>query len=200
MKTVHIVIGLLIVVYIIANVTRLGIGEILSIVTCVTTLIVAAVIFKTDLSGMFLAGMLMGTTVEFITEAYWDYSFNIYIWRDIPFFVILGWGFSFSMFVKFSNFIFKIATGQKDTLIDKRIIIFDAFLAPIWFIPYELLGMHALHLWKYSEVSNWNHILPIIEFPLEGVVGAFLFGMVLPTFVRHWGPELQFTCNARNNR
>jgi hypothetical protein len=205
MKLIHVFIGLFYVIYPIIHVrafhipgiqTFMGKGEWLSLVASFGGLLIAWLVFKKDLTGIYLAGMLMGLTVEYITAAYWTYHLNVYIWPGhhiwdrISFFIILGWGFSFSMFVLFSNWIFTSTTHLP--LTHPFIIIYDAILAPFWFIPYELLGMQKLHLWEYNvEISQWKTIIPFIKYPLEGVIGALFFGMVLPSFVRYWGNALK---------
>ncbi len=197
MKTVHVLIALFYLVYTAFNISQAGTGEWLSLGVSVSGLLIAKLIFKKDLTGMFLAGMLMGLTIEYITETYWQYSFKLFIWPgnpiwgDISFFVILGWGYSFSMFVLFSNWLFKKMTGLPVT--NPLVMVFDAILAPLWFIPYEILGMQVLHLWKYTTCSKWTTLIPILNYPVEGVIGAMLFGLVLPSFVRLWGNKLRAT-------
>jgi hypothetical protein len=197
MRYIHLAVAGLYAVYTIVHITQLGIGEWLTIAVAIGGLCITWMVFKKDITGMFLAGMLMGLMVEYITEAYWQYSFKVPIWRgahiwgDISLYVVLGWGYSFSMFVLFSDWAFKKIMHVP--ALDKRILLFDAVLAPLWFIPYELLGMQGLHLWQYTSCSEWITIIPILNYPLEGVIGAALFGLVLPSFVRHWEKELRFT-------
>ena len=197
MKIVHVLIGLFYIVYSGIHVTQLGIGEWLTLIIAIGGLLIAWFIFKKDLTGMYLAGMLMGLTIEYITEAYWKYSLKVFIWPnspiwgDISFYVFLAWGYSFSMFVLFSNWLFKKMTRLPVT--DARTIVFDMILSPLWFVPYEFFGMQILHLWGYTCCSGWTTIIPVLNYPLEGVIGAMLFGLVLPSFVRHLGDELRAT-------
>ncbi|MBD3242184.1 MAG: hypothetical protein GF331_16450 [Chitinivibrionales bacterium] len=51
--------------------------------------------------------------------------------------------------------------------------------------------MNLLGLWRYLPVTNWTTMVPLIQYPLEALVGAAMFAMVLPTFVRFWGPHLK---------
>jgi hypothetical protein len=184
MKFLHIGIALFYLIYSIVNFPQLGFGEWLIIgVTC-AGLLIGWLRFKKDLTGMFLAGVLMGLMVEYITEAYWHYNFKVFawpgnpIWGDISLYVVLGWGYSFSMFVLFTNWVY---TKAGVPLTKARTLFFDALLAPIWFIPYELLGMQVLHLWSYTPCSAWKSIIPGINYPIEGVIGSVLFGLVLPS-------------------
>jgi hypothetical protein len=197
MKYLHAILGLFYIIYAAINFSHLGIGEWLTIAVSLGGLLYARFVCKRDLTGMYLAGMLMGLMVEYITAAYWHYSLKVFvwpnarIWGDISLFVVLGWGYSFTMFVLFSNWLFRKTTHLP--LTSPWIILFDAVLAPFWFVPYELLGMHVLHLWEYTPCSGWNTIIPVIDYPVEGVVGSILFGLVLPSFVRHWGEKLKVT-------
>jgi hypothetical protein len=184
-------------VYTCLNITNLGVGEISSISVSVAMLLISWFVFKKNLTGMFLAGIMLGLSVEYLTEAYWEYYFNVFIYRDISLYVVMGWGYSFGIFILISNFIFAKLVGKKSPeTFDKRIILCDAILGPLWFILHEFIGMNLLHLWKYTECSHWTHVIPIIKYPIEGVVGAILFAAILPTFVRHWEKELQFTRNG----
>jgi hypothetical protein len=194
MKIAYSVLGILFLGYCIVHFSEIGKGEIITAVFCITALSVAWFGFKKDLSGMFVSGIILGTAVEFITEAYWDYSFKMFIWRDIPLFVIVGWGYSFSLFILLSDWVFKKVFRPKNIAVDdKRILLCDALLGPLWFVSHELLGMNVFHLWTYSKVSGWTYIIPVINFPWEGVIGAVLFATVLPTFVRHWEKAFRLT-------
>ena len=201
MKIVHVMLGLFYLVYTFFHIRQLGIGEIMSVTTTVISLLAAWFVFKKDLTGMFLSGIILGTAVEYLTEAYWDYTklmdangFNVFIYGDISLYVIMGWGFSFSVVILLSNWVFKsITRNNAELVVDARIIICDAVLGPVWFIMIEYLGMQVLHLWRYTECSNWTHIVPVIQYPFEGVIGAVLFAAILPTFVRHWEKKFRFT-------
>jgi len=204
MKIVHFLVVLFYLVYSLFNISRFGRGEWLPIIFAVVSLSISRIKFKKNFTGLYLAGMLTGLMVEYITEAYWKYSFNVYIWKDMSLYVVLGWGFTFTFFVVISNNLFKVTLKvwskifgkQKPIPVsvknDPRLILFDACLGIPWFVSYELIGMYALRLWEYRDVAGWDTIVPIINYPLEGIIGAFLFGMILPSFVRFWEPHLKF--------
>ncbi len=194
MKYFYGVIGFLMLGYIAINIPQLGRGEIMSAGTFVITLLVSWFVFKKDLTGMFVAAMILGVTVEWLTEAYWDYHLNVYIVRDISFFIIMGWGYSFTFFVLISNAIYKKVFHCKEVaLFDKRILIFDIIIGPLWFISNEFVAMKMLHLWDYSECARWNHIIPVLDYPFEAFIASILFALVFPSFVRYWGKEFQLT-------
>ena len=193
MKYLHWTIAFFYILYTSVHLSRLGIGEWASLLIFSCALLIARLVFKKNLTGMFLAGMILGAAVEFITEVYWDYHLNVYIWKDISLFVILGWGYSFSFFVLISNFVNRMMNSSKIIPPSNiRILLCDAALAPIWFIPNELIAMKVLHLWDYSAVSGFTQLIPWINYPLEAVIGSVALGMVMPTFIRHWEYELRF--------
>lgn len=171
----------------------MGIGEALTFVMYIGTIGVAKLKFKKDVTGMYMAGLLLGITVEYLTESYWDYHFKVSIWRDVPLYIIIGWSYSFTIFISISNAAYKKITGkQPDGNTGKGLLLCDAILGPIWFVPLELFAINGLHLWNISEAARWTHIIPWIHYPWEGVIGAALFALVLPTFVRRWESELRF--------
>ena len=193
MKYLHTVAGAAIIVYAAINCTKLGIGELLSFFQFWGIIIIAATVFKKDLTGMFFASMIFGAAFEWVTEAYWDYSLKVYLWRDISLFVIIGWGYSITIFVLLSNWIFGSLTRQKGTIkIDWRIIPCDMVVGTIWFVANEFLGMKILHLWAYSKASRWTHMVPGLDYPIEGIIGTALFSVIMSAFVRFWEKDFRW--------
>lgn len=215
MKYLHLAIALYYVVLTLANYGSLGIGEWVSIVQTPAFFFVTWFMMKRNYTGYYLAGVMMGLVVEYITEAYWEYSLNVFfakdtpVWNDISPYVVLGWGFSFTLFVLISDNLYpmvrrlfgsKVGGGRVGAGTDPWHLVFDAALGVPYFVAYELFGMNLLGLWRYLPVTNWTTIVPVIKYPLEALVGAALFAMVLPTFVRHWGPHLKATFGRQSSR
>ncbi|MBD3315216.1 MAG: hypothetical protein GF344_05470, partial [Chitinivibrionales bacterium] len=172
------------IIYMIAMVPRYGLGEWVEVIAWISTYWVFRLGLKRDVSGEYIAGIMLGATIEFLTEAYWDYNFEVYLYRDISLFVIMGWGYSFAYFLLFSELLYKALTGS--TVVrphDYRILLCDAVVGPVWFIGNEFIGMHVLRLWTYSSAANWVHKIPVINYPIEGLVACVLFSLTFPTFI-----------------
>lgn len=192
MKLFHLMVGIALLAYSVFNLPKFGIGEILVCSTFFPTLIITWFVFKKDVTGMLLAGMLIGLCIEFITEAYWNYSLIVYLYKDISLFVIMGWGYSFTLYLLLSGWLFRFIVRSKNVYAhDLRLLLMDIFIGPIWFLSNELLGMKGLHLWTYSECAGWTHPIPWLwGYPLEGVIGAIFLSTVMPSFVRYWAQPL----------
>jgi hypothetical protein len=186
MRYIHSVLGILLVLYSFINMTDFGLGEWMVCATFFPIPIIAWYCFKKDLTGMLFSGMLLGVTIEYITEIYWDYSLHVYLWRDISLFVIMGWGYNFTFYILLSGFFIRKVTKIKDDLRpDPKLILFDMFLGPVWFLSNEFLGMKVLHLWTYSKATGWtNNVSWLWNYPMEGILGAFFLCITLPSFVR----------------
>ncbi|MBD3343615.1 MAG: hypothetical protein GF401_00980 [Chitinivibrionales bacterium] len=180
-------------IYVLANVSLMGFGEWLATGTFIATWLLFKFVIHKDITGDLITGMIVGATVEYLTEAYWDYSMKVYIYKDISVFVIMGWGYSFTYFLYFSRILYKkLFNKNMVKLFDKRIILCDALVGPLWFIANEYVGMNIFHLWTYSSIAGWTHIIPVIHYPLEGVIGSIFFSITFPTFVRYWQKEFDF--------
>lgn len=206
MKYAHLAVALFYVVFTIVNIGSLGIGEWVAVAEAILFFVVTRGIMKKDYTGYYLAGMLVGLTVEYLTEAYWEYSLNVFfatttpIWNDISPYVVLGWGFSFTLFVAVSGWLFPRVRalfgaagvpGSASAVMDPWHLLFDAALGIPYFVVYEIFGMKVLGLWRYLPVSKWTTMVPVLDYPLEALIGAALFAMVLPAFVRSWGTRLR---------
>jgi hypothetical protein len=192
-----IVLALFLIFYFLWNIQKIGFGEWLASAIFILTITISFFIGK-DLTGMIFCGIIIGVFVEFLTEMYWDYSMKVYIYKDISLFVIMGWGYQFAFFVLLSNWLFKkVFRTNGDDAFKKRLLLFDTVFAPIFFIPHELIAMKWWHLWKYSDAAGWTHLVPLINFPLEAILGSMLLGLLFPTFVRHWEKSFRFTISIR---
>ena len=192
MKYLHILIGTSLLIYTILNILKFGIGEILVCSTFFPTLIIAWFAFKKDLTGMMLAGMLIGIAIEYLTEIYWVYSMKVYIWRDVSLFVIMGWGYNFTFYILLSGVLSRLLFKSKNAFAaDPKFIPMDMICGPVWFLSNELWGMKGLHLWNYSKYAGWTHTIPwLFNFPSEAIIGALFLCMVMPSFVRYWAHAL----------
>lgn len=142
---------------------------------------------KRNVTGEMICGTLIGIFIELITEPDWDYNLKFYIYKDVSPLVILGWGVSFSWVVAVSDFVYKLwVKGKKVKLFDKRVLLTDFVCGTIMFVSVEVFAMHVLHAWTYSPILGWTLIVPIINYPFEGVLGSMLAALILPTFVRYW--------------
>ncbi|MBD3322893.1 MAG: hypothetical protein GF350_17480 [Chitinivibrionales bacterium] len=180
-------------IYVVLNIPGMGLGEWLATVAFIGTWLLFRFGIKKDITGDLIAGMIVGATVEYLTEAYWDYNLNVYIYKDISFFVVMGWGYSFTYFIFISELLYKKLFNKSSiSMFDKRIILCDALVGPVWFIANEYIGMHVLNLWAYSSSAGWSTIIPVIRYPLEGLIGSVFFSITFPAFIRYWQKKFDF--------
>jgi len=140
--------------------------------------------------SLVFAGMLTGLCVEYMTEPAWTYFMQFYIWRDISPFVVIGWGINLTWVVLLSEKLCSIFFGKHAGMRgDKRLFLTDVLIGVPYFLGSELIGLHVLKVWQYNENLRWNTILPVLHYPLEGVVAILFFSLAFPWMVRYWQPE-----------
>jgi hypothetical protein len=143
---------------------------------------------------MMLASIIFGAGIEYITEFYWNYNFNVYLYKDISLYVIVGWGYNFTLLTLFSNLLYtKLMNKEAVITDDPKILFFDSISGLIWLIPNELLGVNVLHLWSYNPEVKWNHFVPVINYPIEALIGSMLLALFVPSYIRHWRVPLSWT-------
>ena len=138
---------------------------------------------------MWFPGVLIGMAIEFMTEPAWTYSMRFFIWRDISPFVIAGWGILFTWLVTFSDYLylklFGARAGSRGPR-DYRLILTDIIIGVPLFLGNELFGLQVLKVWKYNPVLNWSEMIPVIGYPLEGIIAIVFFVSAIPMAVRYW--------------
>lgn len=148
-------------------------------------------IFRKNIIGEFIAGVVLGIFFEIATEPVWDYHLTWYLYKDVSPIIMLGWGVSFTILVKLSDWFYKKVYHKKQVnLFDLRLFASDLIVGTTWLTAVELFGINVLHGWNYSPELGWHIMIPIINFPLEAVLALALFSLVMPTFVRHWQKKL----------
>jgi len=140
-----------------------------------------------DVSGMMIAGIVLGSFNEFATEPLWDYHFCITVYKDVPLGVLLGWGVLFSLVTFISEKLYRFFLKRKIEEGDKRVFIFDILAGILFAFPVETLSL-KLGIWDYNYgILNWNWgEVPLFNMPLEALFGYCLFMLVGPSFVRSW--------------
>jgi hypothetical protein len=164
-------------------------GEILTILTWIISWILIRYWLKRTYWHLWMPGTVMGAAIEFMTEPEWNYNFQLYIWRDISPFVILGWGIVFSWVIPISDYfyqkIFKVPASTYGPR-DPRLLMTDLLVGAPIFLTNELIGLHFLKLWTYNPILQWNNMIPVIQYPVEGLVSMFFFTLAIPASVRYW--------------
>lgn len=162
-------------------------SELLTILTLIVSWWSISRLWKKPFWATFFAGMLTGLCVEYMTEPEWTYTMQLYIWRDVSPFVIVGWGVNFTWVILLSEKVCKLFFGrQAGTRWDKRLFISDALVGVLYFLGVELIGLHVLKVWQYNAILGWNTLIPVIQYPLEGVVAILLFSLTFPWMIRYW--------------
>lgn len=164
-------------------------GEISTIVTFIFSAYVLLRILKQPFWRMWIHGAILGLAVEVMTEPEWTYSLQVYIWRDVSPFVIAGWGIMFTWLIYFSDKLYYKIYGKpvdpKETK-SNMIILFDLLLGVPLFLSNELVGLYGLKIWKYNDILQWHVMIPIINYPLEGLISLILFVAGVSSVVRYW--------------
>ncbi|MFN0118739.1 MAG: hypothetical protein ACKVQC_10685 [Elusimicrobiota bacterium] len=143
---------------------------------------------KRNIVGDLIAGSIMGVYIEFATEPLWDYHFKLTVYKDIPLSIIFGWGVMFTLVTFFSEKMYCWILKKKAIIpYDKRIFIFDVVGAILIGFPLEAIGLKS-GIWDYRyDLLQWDWgTVPLIQMPLEALVGYGLLMLLAPTFVRYW--------------
>lgn len=132
-----------------------------------------------------LAGVIIGVANEFMTEPNWTYHMRFYIWRDISPFTILGWGPMFTMLVGFSDCLYHKLFHDWPKR-DWRVVLTDLIVGVPMLLGGELFGLNVLKNWEYNAILGWTTMIPVINYPLEGVMVMIFFIIAVPAVVRYW--------------
>jgi hypothetical protein len=143
---------------------------------------------RREVLGDMAAGALIGCFIEFATEPLWTYHFRVTVYKDAPLAVVLGWGVMFTLVTFVSEKLYRLVLRKAAVAAyDKRIFLFDLAGAVLVGLPLEALGVKS-GIWDYNHgVLQWNWgTLPVIDMPVEALVGYALLMLVGPTFIRYW--------------
>jgi len=102
--------------------------------------------------------------------------------------VILGWGLLFAWLVFLSNGLYRRWFGAEPGSrggLDARLWLTDLVVGVPLFLGNELLGMDVLRVWQYNPVLHWTTLIPVIHYPLEGLVALVFELLALPAAVRY---------------
>jgi len=137
----------------------------------------------------FLPGALLGLAIELMTEPEWTYSAAWKVWRDICPAIVLGWGVVFSWLIVLSNGLRRQWFGNAAVDADRlrwQTLLTDFVLGMPMFLGNEFFGLHVLKVWEYNSILGWNTLIPVIKYPVEGLVAMVFFTLALPPAVRYW--------------
>jgi len=126
---------------------------------------------------------------EFMTEPEWTYSMRFYIWRDVLPFVIMGWGIIFAWLVTLSDELYQKLFHLDPNGSSVRyggLLLTDFIVGVPLLLGNELLGLHVLKVWKYNAILGWNIMIPVIQYPLEGLFCLIFFVLAVPNAIRFW--------------
>jgi hypothetical protein len=163
-------------------------GELLTLLSLALSWLAFAKIFKRPFWRYWAPGILLGLTVEVITEPEWNYSLQLYLYRDVSVAVIAGWGIMFSWLVMLSDRLYTrwfapASPGAKPGI---KILLTDLVVGIPLLLMNELFGMHVLKIWTYSEILHWDTMIPVIQYPLEGLGALVLYVITVPAIIRWW--------------
>ncbi len=163
-------------------------GELYTLASIVSTWFAIKWIFKKNPTIYMLAGALVGLANEFMTEPLWTYHMQFYLWRDISPFTILGWGPLFAIIVLGSEALYK-KLFPSSPVRNWKIILTDLMVGAPLMVAGETLGLRVLHIWEYNSVLQWHAMVPLINYPLAGLVSMAFFIMAMPAVVRYWAEK-----------
>jgi hypothetical protein len=145
-------------------------------------------LFHQSFIRLWLPGLLLGLTIEVMTEPNWTYSVQCYLWRHISVAVVTGWGILFAWLVVISDFIYArwLARSVPGTKPGPAILLTDVLIGMPLFLMNEIFGLHILKIWRYNPILHWDTIIPVIQYPLEGLATLFLFVLTVPAVIRWW--------------
>lgn len=166
-------------------------SELLTIIVIALTAWAFRRFFGKSFLNYWWPGALLGLAVEFMTEPEWTYSMKIFIWRDVSPFVIVGWGVTMGWVVLLSDMVYQRWFGRKNKQ-PWKIILVDLTVGWPLLISNELFGMHIMKSWKYNDILNWNTMIPVIDFPLQGILVIGLFVLAMPAIIRFWKDKGNF--------
>lgn len=134
---------------------------------------------KSGLTAYFV-GIILGLIWEMSTEPLFNYSsqnFGIFIWKDIPLAIIMGWGVTIAGFQIISD---KIHKNYKIKANSWKSLFSDMAVAGALGFMLEYLGSHNFALWTYPPTD-----LPLIAgIPIVWLIGWFYLGTLYLTFIR----------------
>ena len=137
--------------------------------------------------SLFWAGVVMGLANEIITEPQWQYSLKVYLWGDISPFIIAGWGFVFAWWLTAADALYRAwfhaepGAGAGGFLKLRAMDILAGL--PICLLN-EIIGLRILKLWVYSPWLHWDTMIPLLGYPLEGLVAMCGYLLIAPPAVR----------------
>ncbi|MFH0868902.1 MAG: hypothetical protein V1839_01605 [archaeon] len=136
----------------------------------------------------YLAGMAYGLFWEIATEPLFNYTgaFNVFIWKDIPLAIIIGWGASIAGFQILSDFVHSKYKIKFNTL---KSLAADALVAGLFGFAMEYLGSHNLVMWTYPATS-----LPLIAgMPVIWIIGWVMSGLLNLSLARRLDAALNIS-------
>ncbi|MCK5242244.1 hypothetical protein KAR34_07320 [bacterium] len=138
---------------------------------------------------LWIPGAVLGLANELITEPEWTYALQWYIWRDVSLVVAMGWGIVFAWIITLSDIVYyklfhEDPNGKQVRYL--RLLATDFLVGVPIVVGNELLGLHILKVWKYNSILGWDTIIPIIQYPLEGLICAVVFVLAVLNTVRFW--------------
>jgi hypothetical protein len=163
-------------------------GEFLTALSLGLSWLAFAKIFKQPFWRYWGPGALLGLTIEVITEPEWTYSLQWYLYRDVSVAVIAGWGIVFSWLVFLSDRCYDrwFAPDAPYGKPGIRVMLTDALVGIPLLLMNELVGLYGLKIWKYNEILHWDTMIPVIQYPLEGLGALVLYVVTVPAIVRWW--------------
>lgn len=171
------------------NLIYLWRGELLTLIALILSAYIMIKKMKQPFWRIWLHGFILGMAVEVMTEPEWTYSLQLYLWRDVSPFVMAGWGIMFTWLITFSDKLYYKIHGEKINVSQNKsnwIIVYDVLIGVPLFLANELSGLYILKIWKYNDVLQWQTMIPIINYPLEGLISLILFIAGVSAAVRFW--------------
>jgi len=138
---------------------------------------------KVNLLGELIFGLIAGFGWEMLTESLWIYNPEaptLFIWKDVPLGIILGWAFVLMLASLVSHY---LAEYYSLTKIKK--ILADAGAILLVAVPAEALGYYVFDLWEYAPPE------PLSTPFIKVIIGWVMVGTVLLTFIDRYDEEIE---------
>ncbi|NTV52965.1 MAG: hypothetical protein HGA76_08150 [Candidatus Firestonebacteria bacterium] len=163
-------------------------GELLTVVSLVLSWLAFRKLFNRPFWRFWTPGALLGLTIEVITEPEWTYHLQAYLYRDVSLAVIAGWGIMFSWLVFLSDLCYdrwfnSAAPGSRPGV---RVMLTDTLVGVPLLLSNELFGLHVLKIWQYNDILHWDTMIPVIQYPAEGLGALVLYVVTVPAIIRWW--------------
>ena len=131
------------------------------------------------LIGEFFLGCVFALFWETIFCSHFTYSgssWTIWLWNDIPLFMILAWATFLTVSLLVSNHLSRVLgfSGLK-------IMFLDAIVIMVLGSSAEYVGLNLTNGWEYLQTLDYA-----LGIPINALIGYVIIGVLYMTFMRKW--------------